>query len=123
MDGANLRDESTALSSPCRWCRPGARCPVHAPDLTIEVGGDVYLLLSEVLSAIREARAATRLELVPRAACSGPIGASGSSRSVVLELLQAWNASGCQPPLAEDEVHRCVASISQRERRCRSGGK
>jgi hypothetical protein len=41
---------------------------------------------------------------------------------VVLELLQAWNAVKCSPPLPAEDVERIVNSIAGRELRRRSGG-
>jgi hypothetical protein len=40
---------------------------------------------------------------------------------VVLELLRAWNATSCQPPLDDSEVERTVNSICASERRRRGG--
>jgi hypothetical protein len=40
---------------------------------------------------------------------------------VVLELVQAWNATRCSPPLPESEIERTVASIAKREFTRRSG--
>ena len=39
---------------------------------------------------------------------------------VVLELLQAWNATRCAPPLPEGDIVRIVDSIATRELRRRS---
>jgi hypothetical protein len=40
----------------------------------------------------------------------------------VLELMQAWNAFRCRPPLPEREVTGIVGSIASRELRRRGGG-
>ena len=43
----------------------------------------------------------------------------GADPYVVLELLQAWNATRCHPPLPHDEVHQTVASVARAEARRR----
>lgn len=40
---------------------------------------------------------------------------------VVLELVQAWNATHCTPPLPQADIERIVASICARELRRRGG--
>ena len=41
---------------------------------------------------------------------------------VVLELVRAWSASRCRPPLGDDEITRTVDSIARREMRRRGAG-
>jgi hypothetical protein len=41
---------------------------------------------------------------------------------VTLELLQAWNATRCSPPLPPEDIDRIVDSIAGRELRRRGGG-
>ncbi|WP_246189466.1 primase alpha helix C-terminal domain-containing protein [Methylacidimicrobium cyclopophantes] len=41
----------------------------------------------------------------------------GVDPAVVLDLLLAWNATRCRPPLSEDEVARAVESIVRLHRR------
>jgi Primase C terminal 1 (PriCT-1)/Bifunctional DNA primase/polymerase, N-terminal len=42
---------------------------------------------------------------------------------VALELLQAWNATRCAPPLPPADIERIVASIADKEQRRRQAGR
>ena len=85
-------------SARCCWCKPGALCPVHAPDLAVEVGGHVYLLLSEVVALISEVRAATRLELAACPGCAGPIGEFRRRVATAVAAYQELTRRPGQPP-------------------------
>lgn len=55
------------------------------------------------------------------AALAGHLLRRGVDPFVVLELLLAWNAARCHPPLSDQEVSRTVNSIAGRELRRRQG--